>query len=260
MGRWLRKFWEPRCGSVIWSDRETSLTNEAVVQSADITFVAVPLGKTPAVLRTLVAHSGERQCLVSIASLMEPSARELATTRAEALCMHPVFGPTVRALENLPVVISPVRGGSWLPWLGDVMRSSGMRVRQSSPEEHDASMAIVQALLHSSFVALSAVMSAAALPPAKALAWASPTMKLQLAMAARILSQDAGLYADLVVLNEHAPEQLDELADQLHRLAGIARGRDRAAFVDAFLAARAAFGDTLADLADRAEIALEHLP
>ena len=237
-----------------------SLTNESVARSADITFVAVPLGKTPAVLRTLVDCCGERQCLVSIASLMQPSARELASACAEALCMHPVFGPTVRALENLPVVVSPVRGESWLSWLSDVMRSSGMRVRQSSPEEHDASMAIVQALLHSSFVALSAGMSAAGLPPASALEWASPTMKLQLGLAARILSQDAGLYADLVVLNEHAPDRLDELADQLHRLAAIARGGDRAGFVDAFLAARETFGDALGDLADRAETALEHLP
>ncbi len=260
MGGWLRKFWEERGAQVIWSDRETCLSSQAVVESADITFVAVPLGETPAVLRELAPRSAEGRCLVSIASLMEPSAHELIAARGDSLCAHPVFGPTVRATENLRVVISPVRGDSWRRWLARTLRVSGMRVRESSPVEHDASMAIVQALLHSSFVALCAVMSASGFPPKEAIDWASPTMKLQLGLAARILSQDAELYADLVVLNEHAPAQLDGLAAQLHRLADIARSGDRSAFIDSFQAARASFGDLLGDLADRAETALEHLP
>ncbi len=260
MGRWLRSFWEPRCAQVVWSDRDSELSNDRVVRRADITFVAVPLGQTPAALRSLAPLAGEHQCLVSIGSLMEPSARELAAAPGEALCVHPVFGPTVRALVNLPIVVSPVRSGRWQPWLTATFRECGMRVRVSSPAEHDRSMAVVQALLHSLFVALSAAMDAAGLPPVEAIQWASPTMKLQLGLAARILSQDSRLYADLVVLNEHAPDRLDELAAQLHRLADIARRGDRAGFVQAFEAARAAFGDTLGDLADRAETSLEHLP
>jgi chorismate mutase/prephenate dehydrogenase len=260
MGCWLRSFWESRGARVVWSDRHTALSNQDVVETAAITFVAVPLGQTPAVLRALLPYTGEQRCLVSIASLMEPSAHELAAARGEALCAHPVFGPTVRATQNLPVVLAPIHGDSWQQWLTSVFRAAGMRVRQSSPAEHDASMAIVQALLHSTFVAFCGAMSESGFPPSTAIEWASPTMKLELGLAARILSQDPSLYADLVVLNQHAPAQLDALADHLHRLAAIARSGDREAFVDAFKSARASFGDKLDDLADRAETALVHLP
>jgi prephenate dehydrogenase len=85
-------------------------------------------------------------------------------------------------------------------------------------------------------------------------------MKLQLGLAARILSQDGDLYADLVLMNDHAPEHLDGLARQLQRLAAIARTGDRPAFIEAFQSARESYGEMLGDLADRAETALEHLP
>jgi prephenate dehydrogenase len=189
---------------------------------------------------------------------MEPSVVELGALRGESMCAHPVFGPTVRRATGLPIAVAGVRGDRWRHWLINVLTEAGLDVLETTPQEHDASMAIVQAMLHSTYVALCRAMSAAALPPTAAFAWGSPTLRLQLGLVARILGQDPNLYADLVVGNPHSPARLEELATELNRLADLAREGDRAGFAAVFNAARESFGDRVDDLANRAEAALEH--
>ena len=260
MGQWLRRFWAGRGLEVRHSDRGTSPSNEEIAGWADLIFVAVPLGETPPVLRTLAPLLAPRQALISIASLMGPSADALALGVGEAICAHPVFGPTVREYRDLPVVMAQLRGKRWGDWLAAELRRAGLAVRESSPAEHDQAMAVVQALLHSLYVALCQTMSGAGLGPVAALEWASPTMHLQLGLVARILGQDPELYADLVVGNSWSPELLEGLADSLRKLASFARAGDREAFAGAFATARASFGDQAAGLSEQAEAALERFP
>jgi prephenate dehydrogenase len=257
MGRWLCRFWHERGFSVLASDQDTPRRNEDVVQAADLTFVAVPLATTPAVIAALAPHVPAEHAVVSIASLMEPSAMALAALAAETLCAHPVFGPSVASTAGLPVVVAPVHGARWLPWLVDQLEAAGMQVRLSTPSEHDAAMAVVQALLHSLYVALCGAMADAGLPPSDALDWASPTLRLQLGLMARILGQNPELYADLVVDNPRSPAVLEGLATHLQALAALARGGDREGFAAAFRAARAGFGQEVSELATRTEAALE---
>ena len=257
MGRWLRGFWQGLGYDVSYSDRGSEHSNEDVVRWSHITFVAVPLRATPDVIRALVPALEPDRALVSIASLMAPSAQALSTTRGEALCAHPVFGPTVKQTRGLPVVVAPVLGSRWCDWLVATLHDAGLAVRLSTPEEHDAAMAVVQATLHSLYVALCTAMTDAGLPPSAALGWASPTLELQLGLIARILGQNPELYADLVVGNALAPDRLEELAAALQRLAALARAGDRMGFAAAFTAARAGFGDLADDLAERTEQALE---
>jgi prephenate dehydrogenase len=257
MGLWLRRFWERRGFAVAFSDRGSSLTNEDVARRSDLTFVAVPLMVTADVLAALSAHIGADQALISIASLMGPSAAALADCTGQTLCAHPVFGPTVREVRGLPVVVAPLRGEHWAAWLIESLRDAGLAVHESTPSEHDKAMAVVQALLHSLYVALAETMSEADMEPRRALEWASPSMHLQLGMIARILGQDPQLYAGLVVGNPWAPDLLDSLAASLTKLASHARSGDIAGFAAAFTRANQSFGDLVPDLARRAEAALE---
>ena len=259
MGRWLRRFWERRGCAVQSSDRGTGRTNAEVAAWADLCFVAVGLGATPEVIRAVAPHVPQAGALVSIASLMVPSAAALAAAPCEGICAHPVFGPSAEAVRGLPWVIAPIRGNARAAWLSGELRDAGFSVRSSSAAAHDAAMAVVQALLHSLYVALAEGMAAGGLGPGQALAWASPTMRMQLALMARILEQDSALYADLVVGNEAAPAVLEGLAASLQRLAALARSGDRAGFAAAFRAARASFGEAAAPLAADAEAALARL-
>lgn len=256
MGGWLRRFWEGRGCEVRFSDLQTALTNEELVRWASLTFVSVPLQHTPRVLRELAPLVGTDCALASIASLMVPSAAALIEGTGEALCAHPVFGPTVIATSGLPVVVASVRGIRWADWLVGALREAGLEVQVASPEAHDRTMTIVQSLLHSLYVALCLTMQREGLSPAQALPWASPTLQLQLGLIARILGQDPSLYAGLVVGNPLAPAALDDLAAALQHLAALARAGDEAAFAEAFLAARAGFGEHLDPLAAIAEAAL----
>ena len=190
MGGWLRRFWERRGCEVRFSDLPTALTNQELVRWASLTFVAVPLQHTPRVLRELAPLVGTECALASIASLMIPSAEALIEGTGEALCAHPVFGPTVIATGGLPVVVAPVRGTRWADWLVVTLRDAGLEVQVASPEAHDRTMTIVQSLLHSLYVALCLTMQREGLSPAQALPWASPTLQLQLGLIARILGQD----------------------------------------------------------------------
>src|SRR5258708_2693213 len=126
MGRWLHSFWTERGCEVLVSDRDTNTSNEEVVRGSDRSFVAVPLRATPEVIGSLAGFVGLDSGLVSIASLMAPSVRELEEVRGDALCAHPVFGPTVRSHAGLPLITAPIRGTRWHAWLVDEFTDAGL--------------------------------------------------------------------------------------------------------------------------------------
>jgi len=95
----------------------------------------------------------------------------------------------------------------------------------------------------------------ATLPGDDPLAWATPTLRLQLALMARILSQDPALYGDLLALNRHTHVVIDCLIARLTALRAAALdGPETVAAI--FTGARNLLGPLGQDLAAEGDHAL----
>ena len=91
------------------SDRDTALSNDELAASCDLCFVAVPLAITPRVLAAMAVQCRPRTTLVSLGSLMEPAAAELAHGAGERLLLHPLFGPGRKSLRGATLALPPLR-------------------------------------------------------------------------------------------------------------------------------------------------------
>src|ERR671939_153973 len=238
---------------VVISDRATMLRNVDVAAGCDLTLVAVPLGVTPAVLAEMAPHVPSTAALASLGSLMELAVPPLASCTGESFLLHPLFGPGRKRLRGATLAYAALRAGPRQTWLVQWLRTQGASVVMTTPQEHDRLMVVAQALLHGSYAALAPEI-ARGLPEDNPLAWASPTLRLQLGLMSRILHQDPHLYGDLLALNRHAPAAIDALIGRLAALrTAVAGGPDAVAAY--FSAARDAFGPSgpiLATEGDRA--------
>jgi prephenate dehydrogenase len=225
---------------VVISDRTTTLRNVEVAAGCDLTLVAVPLRVTPAVLAEMAPHVPSGAALASLGSLMELAMPALASCAGECFLLHPLFGPGRKRLHRATLAYAALRGGPRQNWLVRWLRKQGASVVVTTPQEHDRLMAVAQALLHGSYAALAPEI-ARGLPGDNPLAWASPTLRLQLGLMSRILHQDPHLYGDLLALNRYTPAAIDALIGRLATLrTAVQNGPD--AVTAFFVAARAALG------------------
>lgn len=75
----------------------------------------------------------------------------------EYVSIHPLFASAAVGRKN--VIVIPVRGNSWGLHLKQLLASSGMRVTESTAEEHDKVMATVQVLNHFAYLSLRSAMA-----------------------------------------------------------------------------------------------------
>ena len=203
--------------TVLVSDRGTTLSNVDVAARSDLTLVAVPLRATPAVLAEVAPHMRPDAALASLGSLMELALPALKQCRGETFLLHPLFGPGRRALGGTTLAMAPMNGERWRNWLLRLLGRQGAYIVTTTPEEHDRAMAAAQALLHGTYAALAPEIMAA-LPGEDPLAWATPTLRLQLALMGRILHQDPALYGDLLALNRYTRLAIERFMARLAAL------------------------------------------
>jgi len=104
-------------------------------------------------------------------------------------------------------------------------------------------MAIVQGLIHAMQITMAATMRALKENFHESLSYASPVYRIALSLIGRILRQDAGLYADIQMLNANVPEVLGQTIKELGRLEEIVRSKNQEEFVRQFKASRNHFGE-----------------
>ena len=120
--------------------------------AADVVVVAVPVQGMEQTIQAIAPHIRPGATVVDVASVkMLPSEwlQRYIPDHAHIVPTHPLFGPQSAALglAGRQLVLCPVRGDQHIKIaaLGDAL---GLRVRITTPEEHDREMAYVQALTH----------------------------------------------------------------------------------------------------------------
>ena len=125
----------------------------------------------------------------------------LEYSRSEVIGCHPLFGPRVRSIHGRSVVLCPARTKSWLSWLRSILQEAGALVVETTPEEHDHRMALVQGLNHLNSLLMGMVLNEAGACLADLRPFGTPAFEEKMKLVKKTIQLNARLSAEMIALN-----------------------------------------------------------
>jgi len=188
-----------------------------LASQVDLCLIAVPIDKSPTVARQIGPHLPKTCILADITSLKAgPLAAMLEGHGGPVVGLHPLFGPATTTMDKQIVVVTPGRRLDECRWLFDQLVLWGNVLVETSAEEHDTTMGIVQSLRHFATFAFGQFLHSRGVTISRTLELSSPIYRLELAMVGRLFAQDPKLYAEIVFAT---PERIQLLKDYIKSLA-----------------------------------------
>jgi prephenate dehydrogenase len=243
MGRWFARFFRMNGYRVLISDRHTSRSNQEVVSKSNIVLFSLPIGKTPALIHTLLKFGRTDQLWADLTSIKVPAVGAMLRSKAEVIGVHPMFGPGVQTLRGQTVIVTPARVKRWRQWFESLLKKNGARVHTMTADEHDRAMAIVQGLTHFSSILLHYTLMKTKTDIRKSLQMMSPIYRIQLNVGGRILAQNPQLYSEIQMLNPNVSRVLRVLVRSARELGRFVEEGNVRRFESAFQKAAAHMGD-----------------
>ncbi len=235
MGRFFATWFAQSDYEVRVLEREDWPRVQALAKDVELCLLAVPIDATPGVAQQIAPHLAAHCVLADITSLKgQPLASMLKCHAGPVLGLHPLFGPATASMDKQIVVVSPGRQLEACQWVLDQLSLWGNVLVETTPEEHDEIMGIVQALRHFATFTFGQFLYSRGVPIFRTLELSSPIYRLELAMVGRLFAQDPELYAEIVFAT---PERISLLKDYLSSLQenlGLVERSDKGEFVARF--------------------------
>ena len=243
MGRCMAELFADLGHAVMISDLDTQLTPEEAAAVADVVLISVPIDATVEVIRRLGPRVRQDALLMDVTSIKaEPVQAMLEASTASVVGTHPLFGPTVHSLQGQRVVLCPGRGDAWLAWLRQMFHARGLVMQESTPEEHDHAMSIVQVLVHFSTEVMGNTLAHLGVSIEQTLRFTSPVYLMELLVTARHFAQSPELYASIEMSNPAASEVTEIFAKTAQQMQNLVADKDHQAFAKMFREVRDYFG------------------
>jgi len=243
MGRRMAELFSDLGHTVMVADVDTRLKPQEAASVADVVVISVPIDVTVDLIRALGPFVRRDALLMDVTSVKAaPMQAMLQASTASVVGTHPLFGPSVHSLQGQRIVLTPGRGGEWLAWLKQMLHARGLTMLETTPEEHDRAMAVVQVLTHFSTEVLGRTLSQLGMPIEQTLAFTSPIYLMELLMTARHFAQSPDLYAAIEMSNPATPEVTAAFLESAGRLREIVTSGDREGFGEVFAQVREFLG------------------
>jgi len=191
--------------------------NKSAVEDADIVLVSTPIKKTPDVLRQIIPEMKSGSLLMdatSVKSRVLEAYREAGREDIEFISIHPMFCPPTK-LEGQTIIVIPISGVSRLTELTDLFRSLGLKVAESTIEEHDEIMALVQVLIHVSFMGINSTIKEMGYTDEKLRPYMGKFHQVLFDFIPRITSQNPQMYASIQTENESSQRVCEILLEKI---------------------------------------------
>jgi prephenate dehydrogenase len=197
---------------------------------------------------------------MDVTSIKEaPVAAMLASTSASVVGTHPMFGPSVHSLQGQRVVLCRARGEEWADWVAHAFTARGLSVSETTPEQHDRAMSIVQVLTHFQTQVLGLTLSRTGMPLNETLKFTSPAYLLELYVTARHFAQEPDLYGAIEMRNPRTPEVTKGFTDAARDLADVLARADREQFTEMFEEVRGFFGPFTREALDQSSYLIDRI-
>ena len=235
MGKLFAGVFERAGHEVFIAGRSTSLTAHRLAEQCDLVMVSVPIRDTVGVIESIAPVLHRDQVLCDLTSLKVLPVAAMLESEAQVVGFHPMFGPSVQSLRNQTIITCPARvDAEKLDSLLAIFRNEGAECTLSTPEVHDRMMAVVQGLTHFVTLTVAETIRRMKLDVGKTGPFMSPVYQIELSLVGRLLSQDPGLYADILQQNPFVPAVLEACTASAHELKEIVGTQDPEQFSEFF--------------------------
>jgi prephenate dehydrogenase len=260
MGASLHRLFADLGHAVLIVDRDTSLKAAEAARMADVVVVSVPIRLTEAVIREVGPHVREDAILMDVTSLKQtPMDAMLASTKANVVGTHPMFGPGVHTFTGQRVVLCRGRGDAAFEWVKRNLSARGLVVTEAEPAQHDRIMSVVQVLLHYQTQVLGLTLSRLDVSLDETLAFTSPAYLLEAYVAARHFAQAPDLYGPIEMRNPETAKVTSAFEAAAREVAEILRTDDQPRFDSVFDEVRAYFGDFTEEALEQSAFLIDRL-
>jgi len=190
-----------------------------LLQAATTLIIALPEEAALQVLERYAGAMPSLRVLVNTCSVQTPF--QLRASRlfcgVPSLGLNPMFSPTLEC-RGRPLVLCERGRSEAGEWFERLLGERDMLVTRLTPDEHDRTLAVCQALPHAAILAFAVALQHSECDPALIAALAPPPMKTLLSLAARILHNQPATYWDIQKHNRNAARQREQLASGLDLL------------------------------------------
>ncbi|MBN2283113.1 MAG: prephenate dehydrogenase/arogenate dehydrogenase family protein [Deltaproteobacteria bacterium] len=233
IGRWFARYFQREGFAVSVWGKETGFDSRQVADTSDVVIIGVPIGETCSVIERIGPYLNARSLLMDLTSLKAgPVAAMLASSAAEVIGLHPLFGPSLRSMSGQNIVYCPARCKKWLPWVKEVLERGGARLLESTPERHDELMSYVQVLTHLNTITMGLVLEKAGVDPAEIRRFSTPVFRTKLSFIQKVCEKNPLLSAEIIAGNPHAADILSRYEESLGELRDLIEDGDASAIVD----------------------------
>ena len=172
----------------------------------DIVIISVPNEAAVKTLKQISSELDKGTLLVdfcSVKSHIVPELEKLSKQRQdlEIVSIHPMHGPRVKNLKEIPIVLIKIKVGEKFEVLKSFFEKQSDRVFFSNMQEHDTVLSVVQGLTHYTQFVTSNVLAEINIDLEKTLKFASPNYSLFLSLASRVMLQNPELYSQIQLEN-----------------------------------------------------------
>ena len=209
-------------------------SNEEAASNAEVVILAVPIDITPQTIIEVAPHLQSGSLFMDVTSVKEEPAKimqENVPEGVEFLPTHPMFGPRVRSLDGQVVVLTPIKRGRWYSKVFEFLESENARIIETTPDNHDQMMSIVQGLTHFTYISIAATLEKLDVDVRESRKFASPIYSLMLDMITRITAQNPYLCYSIQTRNSYIPETHERFLSTYSELKDMIEKDDQEGFV-----------------------------
>jgi prephenate dehydrogenase len=146
-----------------------------------------------------------------------------------------MFGGRVSSLAGQTMVACPVRveASDW-SGLRSLFLQAGIRIKETTPEEHDRMMSIIQVLFHLTTMLTGRVLRDLGVDISETMEYTSPSYRLEMTLLGRMFAQNGALYSAISQMNPYTKEIISHIKDGLRSYENWYGNADLDAFVQDF--------------------------
>ena len=193
--------------------------NIKAVENADITIFSVPISKMEDTIKQVAPYVKPWSIVADVCSIKWFPAKvmkEYSPKNTLIIPVHPMFWPYVSSIADQIFVLTPdeeVKSDKRYKFFKDFLQSKWAKIIETTPQEHDKMMAIVQWLTHISMFMVWEAISRLNVDVKKTFDFVSPIYKLLIASVLRYIWHDPKLYGDIQMFNPEVLKVHEVLVD-----------------------------------------------
>ena len=158
MGQWFTKYFNSIGFEVTGHDSENKVTGKDIIVSeslvgsilkADYVVLCTPTRRTPEIIRLIAKEMKRGTYLIEISSEKSKVVSSLSKmpTKINPICIHPMFGPGIKALKGQNIISVPIKDAKKELTMAKTL-FEGANFVTIDAVEHDKKIAVILGLTH----------------------------------------------------------------------------------------------------------------